>query len=168
MVYVFLVLICIFIFIQDWKSREVSIYLFLALFFSGFLISYKYHISLKDSLFDAGANFIFILVHLAILFIYTRIKEGDWVSLINKKLGIGDVFLWLCLVFMFSPLQFALFFLLSIFVSLVLGLFVFEPTGRTTPLAGIQAIMLIFYIIIVKLVFALSLYDDSVILNVIL
>jgi hypothetical protein len=139
---------------QDLKYRAVTWVFFPIIFLLGFKISYinlsSYH-SIGRNLF---INVIFVIIQLLLLrliFYFKKGKEG----FLNKKLGLGDILFILACSSYFSPLNFVMFYILSLIYSLLLYLIFWagikRPEPSTIPLAGLQSSFLIVLILASKL-----------------
>ena len=140
-------LICIIvcIFCQDLRQRAVYLLLFPLLF----VVSYFY---VKNELtpFDWKVNGAFVLLQLLVLWVYFSIKEKRTINYINKYLGLGDILFFIVLVLWFTPVNFILFFVGSLIITLI-GTIIFKPKSITSykiPLAGIHALFLALVILL--------------------
>ncbi|WP_422106036.1 hypothetical protein [Winogradskyella sp.] len=121
------------IFYQDLKDRQVYWFLFPLL---GLCSAVLFYNSTLPELFyvAVGINLIFISILLAIIFLYTRLKLK---SRFTDALGLGDVLLFIGLVFSFSTLSFLIIFVFSLVFALVLHLIVKRYSKlQSVPLAG--------------------------------
>ncbi|MGS2765206.1 hypothetical protein [Sinomicrobium sp. M5D2P9] len=159
------------IFYQDYRSRMVSLPLFILaiLLFAGLHFfradRYVFWISI-------GINLGFISIISGILYLYSRFKLRS--AFINGSFGAGDLFFFVAIALGFPPVTFVVLFTFSIVFSLLLHIFpvprnLFKPvpvkTGehisgknpgepqQTVPLAGYMAL---FFIV----VFIYSLFSD--------
>ena len=91
-------------------------------------------------------NLLFIGANLLVVQLYFFWRSNSLSLVIDRMLGLGDVMIWLLLAFLFDPLDFLQFFLVTIMSSLLVvalsrgikpGLFI------TVPLAGFQVIGLL-------------------------
>ncbi|RNL88489.1 hypothetical protein ED312_08555 [Sinomicrobium pectinilyticum] len=160
------------IFYQDYRSRAVSLFLFvLAILLLGGLHFFQadrpvFRISI-------GINLGLISIILGILYLYSRFKLRS--AFINGSFGAGDLFFFIAVALGFPSVTFVVLFTFSIIFSLLLHSFpvsrnFFKPvpvktgepvSGRnptepqqTVPLAGYMAL---FFIV----VFTFSLFFDS-------
>lgn len=133
---------------QDFKSREVQWFWFplllvLALFKIWYLDQFK-------ELFSFLLNVIMVLLQLLLLTLYFSIKERKLINIADSYLGWGDILFLLNLCFLLSPLNFILFYLVSLLVTITSYLIynAFVNSSKPIPLAGLQAIVFtIVYII---------------------
>lgn len=121
------------IFYQDFKERHVYWFLF-PLF--GFCSAFLFYNSTLPELFyiAVGMNFIFISILLLIVFLYTKLKLK---SSFNEAFGLGDVLLFIGLIFSFSTISFLVIFVFSLLFALVLHLIIKQYSKlQSVPLAG--------------------------------
>jgi hypothetical protein len=148
---------------QDFVSRAVSVWCFLLL-----AICFVYHhissSSLEQFALNVMVNVGFCVVQFLVLTIYFSIKNSQLVNITDNMLGLGDMVMLLVLCFVFTPLLFLVFFSTSMIMAVVTGLY-FHRKKQTIPLAGIQSVVLMVWIIIVNFIFSRSLYDDTWIFN---
>lgn len=149
------------IFIEDIRSRQVHLYLFIVgfcLFFVKFCHSDADYISIL-------INGCFICVQTLAIFLYIYLTKNDFRK-IKEAIGVGDIFMWGLLIFGFSPINFILFFIASLFVSLfVYGLFMRKAVSKHIPLAGFQAIQFLILLLGQLFVHNYNLYSDDLIVN---
>jgi len=130
---------------MDLKERSVYLYLFAGLFAAVFIYTLQqsgWFVALQQLLFNAG---IVLLITLFLLLFYF-IKGKRSGEVINKKLGVGDIVFWISITPLCSTLNFLLFFIASLMVTLLLVAcrLIYDQSGvaRTIPLAGYQSIVL--------------------------
>ena len=141
------------IFYQDSSKRSVAWIYFPLLAIAGMIYS-MLDGSLWSMVSNAGVNSAFLLVQWLLLIIYYKLKEGQ-TNIINRKIGSGDVWFFCCTGFFFSPLNFMLFFCLSlVFVLLVAAAVkIIGRSGyKTVPLAGLQAVFLVIALVWLQLI----------------
>lgn len=124
---------------QDFKSREVQWFWFplllvLALFKIWYLDQFK-------ELFSFLLNVIMVLLQLLLLTLYFSIKERKLINIADSYLGWGDILFLLNLCFLLSPVNFILFYLVSLLVTITSYLIynTFVNSSKPIPLAGLQA-----------------------------
>ncbi len=141
----FLVIIFLLVFKQDYKSRLVSWILYLLIGITSFTLYLSFvpwQLVLANSVF----NLCFISVLITILYLYSKLIKRQ--SLINNSIGIGDVFLFYALCFIFPIITFILLFVFSLLFSLLLHSLLKEKYSQhnSVPLAGYIAL---FYSVII-------------------
>lgn len=141
---------------EDFKYRAIH-WVWVALFAGIIIIVYP--IDWEQSFLNA----LFMGLQLFLLNIYFSIKNRRWINLFENYLGIGDLVFFLPLCLLFSPVNFILFFIASLSLTL-LGYLVYQisfPDNKvqTIPLAGAMAIVLIF-VLLVSLYFGIALNQD--------
>jgi hypothetical protein len=142
------------IFYQDIKTRTVTWFLFPLIAVTGILYSVYYSGSLNILFKNSLINTIFLLAQFLLLKSIYFLKNGSNEQLIDKSIGSGDILFLIACSFFFSPVNFMIFYCLSLVFTL-LNHMVFksvrikrEKLYETVPLAGFQAIFLFIYILI--------------------
>lgn len=127
---------------QDITSRKVSWVVLLSIGIVNVLVALE-RIPVAVLCENAVVNFCFILFNLAVVFLYLLFRYGKGaLRLFDRFLGLGDVLFWGMLLPAFSPLNFIVFHVVSLVVSLVLyrvALYKRAQIHRTVPLAGLQS-----------------------------
>ncbi|KIO75756.1 hypothetical protein TH53_18725 [Pedobacter lusitanus] len=147
---------------QDFRYREVYWICFplLAILFSIYKITtVGLSALLTDIIFTGG----FLLLQFLILWLYFCIKYRKTVNLTNGYLGWGDILFLLAICFYLSPVNYIVFYVVSLVVSIVYALFtrlLSEKEELTIPLAGIQALIFAL-ILIVERSARLNFYGDT-------
>lgn len=121
------------IFYQDLKERQVYWFLFPLFGICSAILFYK---STLPELFyvSVGMNFIFISILLLVVFLYSKLKLK---SNFKDAFGLGDVLLFIGLIFSFSTISFLIIFVFSLFFSLVIHLMIKQYSKHpSVPLAG--------------------------------
>lgn len=158
--YIAFAFVLLLILIEDFRFRGVRWWYFLlaALLAAGVEFSY-FRIE------DVIINTCFTLIQVAMLSLYFSIKERRLVNITRQYLGWGDILFWLVLCLLFSPLNFVLFFMVSmLFVSMIVAgwkLSGIKPAMTTVPLAGIQALAVLILMAVANLTQTISFRNDS-------
>lgn len=126
--------------IEDFREQAVHFWLFpllmvLALYLDGSHFEWQHVI----------INFSILFVQLAILTTYFSLKHMQFINITQAHLGWGDILFWLVLCCLFSPLNFVVFYMLSLFLS-ILGSWIISARHvekNRIPLAGMQAFQLV-------------------------
>lgn len=153
------------VFFQDLRERAVSLVLFIALFL---LAGLKYFI-LGISYEALALNCLFIFTQLVVILLYCqfRYKEKN----IFKFIGMGDLLCWGVLVWLFTPLNFVFFYIVSLVFSFMLFGLLKVIKGNlpfnTVPLAGFQSLLLGLVLGGGQLFSFWQPYDDFVLLRII-
>lgn len=135
---------------EDQKHRAVSwiVFPFLALTFIACSLSY---LSLVELLYNISYNLGFLLMQLLLISIYFSVKERRIIIITQNYLGVGDILFLICLAFLFSPINYIVFYFTSLFIILV-GIFVYMIVKRNfnsrLPLAGFQSLLLLMAILV--------------------
>ncbi len=142
------------IFYQDIKTRTVTWFLFPLIAITGILYSAYNSESLNVFFKNLLINTIFLLIQFLLLKAVYFLKNGSNNQLIDKSIGSGDILFLIACSFFFSPVNFILFYCMSL-VFVLLNHVVFktiriknEKFYETVPMAGFQAIFLFVYILI--------------------
>lgn len=140
---------------QDFRYRAIS-WITIPLLFSAFSIhsifATDFNNFLQSFFFNAG----FIFIQLLVVTAWFSLKSRAIINITIKYIGWGDILFFLVAAAVFSPVNFILFYLLSIFSTLVYAIgFRFLkrstgienlPNGSQIPLAGAMALLLfVFY-----------------------
>jgi hypothetical protein len=158
---------------QDFRFRAVNWILFAVLLLTGlsfsFLLSGHFLYVLEKSF----ANIIFLSIQLGVLKLYFHFTDNKNKKIIDSKIGKGDLFFLAAACFYFSFLNFICFYLLSLLFSVIyymamtLGNRRHMLRRKTIPLAGLQSLFLIAYILFAVL-HAINITSDNWITNKIL
>ena len=112
-------------------------------------------------------NLVFLLVQFLLLSGYYFLTHGSKVKIIDSKIGLGDVLLLVTLCIAFSPVNFILFYVLSLVLSLagfISYRFIFRNTNPHLPLAATISICLALALAI-KNIYHLDFYNDSMLVK---
>jgi hypothetical protein len=158
---------CILIFLgcivfQDFKQRQIS-WFFIPLLLAGFIYKAFYTnngVGVNGLLVNVG----FVLLQLTVLTIYMSVKNKKMVNIINSYLGIGDVLFFIVLCGAFSPINFLVFYLCSIVLTLIgylLYNIMIKGSQKEIPLAGAMASGMILLMIANIFLPKMNLYSDD-------
>ena len=127
----------IFVFLQDYKERQVYWFLFpIIAFLCGFLF-YKNTLP-KLFFYSFAMNIVFLLSLVLIVFLYSKLKLKT--HLLNT-IGLGDLLLFLAVSVSFSTITFIILFIGALIFSLVLHLILSKNQKViTVPLAGYMSL----------------------------
>lgn len=135
---------------QDFKTRSVYTFWFPALIlFFGISQALGPH-AIKQVGQSLLINMGFLILQFLMVSIYFSVKYGYPVNLTSKLLGWGDILLLICLTFYLSVLNFLLFYIISLVVTLIcwfIWLKISNTKDKRVPLAGFQAAFLAIYLI---------------------
>lgn len=155
-------LICLLILIvyQDFRFRGINWFI---LFLTMINMLITRLLEQPINIFEEAIKLGFLTINFLVLFVYYSIKNKRITNIVNKYLGIADILLFIGICFVFSPINFILFFVSSLFIALILS-FVLGNTSTDKnfeiPLAGLVGIQLTI-LIVINLLFNVSLQDDS-------
>lgn len=134
-----LVLVLLVMGIQDFRFRAISWYLFPTLAVMLLLTNPSF------SWYSSFVNVGFIACVFILLTGWFSLRNGTLVNLTRQHLGIGDILFLLSLAFFFSPVNFFLFYLISLLLIAIgtgLYLVLYRPKDFSIPLAGLQGFVL--------------------------
>ncbi len=159
------ILICLLsiIVFQDFKYRAISWFL-IPLLFVGFVIYAMLTIEVSELLTYFGINLYMVFTTLLGASIIISIKNKKLTNIIDTYFGLGDVLFFVVLTTVFSPINFLIFFIGSIFIVAVIygGITLFRKKQILTPLAGAMSILLIISIVVEQLIPNLNFYQDLI------
>jgi hypothetical protein len=154
------------IIVQDFKQRQIS-WVLIPVALAGFIykaVFYKTSI-VTDFLFNAA----FICLQLICLTIYFSLKHKRVMNIINSYLGLGDVLFLLVVCSVFSPVNFILFYLSSMILTLS-GMILYNvlstKQSKDIPLAGAMAGALLILVVATFVFPEIDFYDDAYFLNI--
>lgn len=159
-----MILCLAFICYQDLLYRAVYWFCFPVLAAVMFML--KYNLSgLEEALAQAGYGLAFLIVQLAILWIYFSIKKKTFINLTNDYLGWGDVLFLAAIACYLSPANYVIFYVISLIAvllyTLTAALLSDKARNPHIPLAGLQAALLVLMMLIDYVSPKFMLYDDS-------
>lgn len=123
---------------QDFKYRLISIYAIVGFGISCsglFLLTHSLQNLLENSIFCA----VYFLFCYLILHLFYFLKTKRFQKIIDKKIGWGDILLFLIIGSCISPVELIYFFTASFVIALLFQIF-FQRKNREIALAGIVAI----------------------------
>jgi hypothetical protein len=133
-----LIIVFVFIFIQDFKSRLVYWFLYPLLGILCFFIQTT-HNSLYSTLINSVINLVFVVLILITSYGYSWFKLQK--HFLKEVFGIGDVLFFLAICFSFSTGSFLILFVFALFFSLILHFFMKQrDKEKTVPLAGYMSL----------------------------
>lgn len=163
---IFILLSLVVIVFQDFKQRQISWFL-IPLAFAGFIckaVIYENNM-MHDFLFNAA----FVVLQLVCLTLYFSLKNRKFLNILDTYLGLGDILFLIVVCAVFSPVNFILFYLCSMIMTLVGVLLYNFFSGKPTkdiPLAGSMAAML-FVLVIMTIVFpGINFYNDTLLISI--
>lgn len=148
--YVLLFLILSIVIYQDFCHRGISWIIFPSLLVVCCIC--RFLISPSNFGLDPVINCAFLLIQISLLHVYFLIKQKRIVKITNVYLGLGDILFLLSISPLFSLISYLVFYVLSLFVTLIASLVYISVTKKQLliPLAGFQAIVLL--VVIVSLI----------------
>jgi hypothetical protein len=121
----------------------------------------------ETALIDTGWNVIFFSIQLLLLWFYFSVKDKRVYSIVNSKLGLGDILFLTSVSLYLSPLNYCAFYIVSLLFTLCFVCFSKVLKGKMAeiPLAGLQALG--FALLLVAELFCrhFALYKDIWLIN---
>ena len=143
----YLLIICTlaYIALEDFKYQAVRWIAFPALFTFCIFTSALQLNNKQELLLFIGVNVVITFLEYGLLVLYTYVKENT-VSVLNSKIGLGDLLFLFAISPLFHPVFFILFEIVSLLITLIAVVF-FQKLNKPIPLAGYLSLVLITYII---------------------
>lgn len=141
-----LIIVLILVVVEDFRFRKVSLLWLIVILITSFLLQLNTNLHLHNIAANTFLNLCTIAVNYVILTLYFSLKNRRLINLGNHYLGTGDLIFLIAVSFLFSPLNFVCFILLSLFFTLFYSLFaklILKDKFKTIPLAGLQSMFLI-------------------------
>ena len=139
-----LLLCLLFIFLQDWKYREIHI----ALPFFIYILSVAViKLPIKLTLQNSAVNIIFFFVVFTVMVVYMSVKNKKLINPFQNYFGLGDVLFYCSITPFFEIKNFILFFISSMIFAIILQVISNKNKTTTVPLAGFSALLLVMCII---------------------
>jgi hypothetical protein len=132
------------IFIQDIRSKSVYWVFFPVLTVLFILLHIVQHHSFVQTWQLVLINSSFLIIQFLVVSAYFSIKNKRWINITDGLLGWGDILLLLSVAFYLSVLNFLLFYISSLIVSLLIWLLwqiVSKEKNKHIPLAGFQSLI---------------------------
>ena len=164
---VILIAILLVLVYQDFKSRAISWFL-IPILLMVVVINALMTINIEELTIFLGINLILVLVNLLGVTLIISLKEKRLKNIINSYLGLGDVLFFLVLTTLFSPINFVIFFIGSIFLVTLIygGVMLFSKQKKTLiPLAGAMSLVLIAVLLVQQFTTSFNLYQDLFIIH---
>jgi hypothetical protein len=160
---ILLLLSLFFIAYEDFRYRAISLYAIVTLL--ALAVTYSFLLqNIKMAIQSVLINLVIITFQFALTWIYFIVFQRHRKGFLNKKLGVGDLLFYIPVLFLFSPLNFIFFHILSL--SLVLCGFAlykaFVKPVKTIPLAGGLSVIFSGVLLISWIFPTVNLYDDMV------
>jgi len=143
---ILIILVLSAIFFQDLKSRSVYWFWFPVLVCLFFIDGHPVHEWRSTSV-----SLLFIGVQLLLVTLYFSVKQQQWVDISKELLGWGDILFLVSTAFYLSVLNYLLFYISSLIIicAFVLVKRIFSgKNNQQIPLAGLQALILIVFLVV--------------------
>lgn len=145
------------IIIQDFRSRLISWWTLPILLVSYFLANESYTTSV---LFSSLFNIIFIAFNLIAITLYYSTKEKKLINIVDRQIGLGDVLFFIVSAFIFSSINFIIYFILSLTTAVFFAL-VSRSKTESIPLAGLMS-MVLFLVTVLNYFTDMNLFRSNV------
>ncbi|WP_452223479.1 prepilin peptidase [Lacinutrix chionoecetis] len=139
---ILLLIVLLFITIQDIKQRAIHYTLPIILFIFG-LVKFIY---LKQELQELLITVSFLILVILGLFLYFSVKSKKITNPINKAIGLGDIVFFVAIIPLFYSTTYIIFFISGMFFSVACHMLVNNRKELHVPLAGYLSIYLILFI----------------------
>jgi len=161
--FILLISLLIAVVIQDFKNKAISWFL-IPLLFVGFSIKALLTIEVEEFISYSLINLLLVSINLLGVTILISMKEKKMTNILNTHLGLGDVLFFVVLTVVFSPINFVLFYLLSIATTAIIYggiMWLNAPKEKMLiPLAGAMSIPLISLLFIEQFTTYFQLYEE--------
>jgi ABC-type uncharacterized transport system permease subunit len=147
--------------VQDFRRRAFA-WWWLPLLCAGFAWMSVTHAQ-DELLYHFAVNMAFVGLQLVLLYAWFSLRARKLVRLIDTHIGLGDVLLFVCLALLFSPVNFIVFFCISLVFALLvaIGVKLLRPDASPLiPLAGLLAFPVAFCCM-ASVWFDFNLHDDT-------
>lgn len=147
---------------QDFKSREISWFL-IPLLIIGFVVFGLQRIGIEEMATYFGINFMMMAFTFLGVILFVSLKEKKATNIFKKDFGLGDFLFILVLTVAFSPINFFIFYLGSMVITILIygGVMLFnKQINKEVPLAGAMSLLLIFTIVIEQVTPSFQFYQD--------
>lgn len=131
------------LFAQDMRWRAVYWWMYPVLTIL-FIFDRLSGVTSLSILIDTGWNLVFLTAQFLLLSLYIRIRNRRWTNLTREYIGWGDILFLLCLGCYLPPINYLIFYMLSLSIILVFSMSVIAIKRQEwkIPLAGLQAMIL--------------------------
>jgi len=145
-----IILVLLYVCYQDLKQRAIHLLTFVLL--TIVLVGANYWTSGSLVTINFLLNCSYLVILMIILYLYFRVRFGSW-NLLDKGLGLGDIVFWfvvsLYLEFYWFVIWFNASMILALLIHFLLREFSWYGNRQKIPLAGLQAIILISFIVFI-------------------
>ncbi|NBG64763.1 hypothetical protein [Acidiluteibacter ferrifornacis] len=152
---------------QDFKSRQIY-WFWPPLLFLLFFVQSVQEASSIEIVKNVAISTLFVVVNLMIVSLYFSLKEKKWINIFKQHFGLGDFLFFLAITPVFSPLNFVLFFVISLILIGLLHaiLITFGQLAITTvPLAGWLSVLLVIALLLNAFLFNINPLNDDLLIN---
>ena len=166
--HIIILLLLIVLIYQDFTERSVHWFLFPLLIISQFTLTYL-SIGWDDLLLNATVILALLALQFLLLSLYFSFRNGRLINIINKYIGIGDLFYFLFLCLAFSPFNFISFFVGSLLLILTTYFLLIRTKTKQykIPLLGSLSIAYI-VLLAVQQISCFNQFDDALMVHLFL
>jgi hypothetical protein len=147
------------IFYEDLRHRAVHWFWFPVLFGTFFLYSVQW-LPWKEWLVVLGINLVFLLLQLGLITLYFSLRNKRLEVITQGFLGWGDVLFMVCACACFNLANYMVFHVFSLVFALLSALFIPRLKQKGIPLAGLQAFLLLAFLLLSKSL-KINPFDDN-------
>jgi hypothetical protein len=146
---------------QDFAQRAVNWLLLFSLIICQFGLAFL-TIGKEELFVSAGVNVMLLIFQFLLLTIYFSFRAGHLTNIINKFIGIGDIYFFLFLSMAFSPFNFILFFIVSLLLILIVYAVAMKSKIKQykIPLLGGMSIVYVI-LLVIEQISSFDRFDDT-------
>ena len=133
--FLFLFLCSIIVSYQDFKDRLISLWAIL-LYTVCCVVSVLLFQNTTSLIYNSISTLVYFAFVFCVLFLYYFVKERKFVNIIDSKIGLGDILIFIAIGLTFDIFYLIIFFTISFCIAAVVALFLAKK-NETVPLAGI-------------------------------
>lgn len=158
---IILLVVMLYIAYEDFRFRAISLYSIVVFLIAA--VSYSFLLQgIQPAVYSTLWNLAIAGVQLAVTYLYFRFIKKQREGFVNNTLGVGDLLFYIPVLFLFSPLNFIIIHILSLFIVLVAFVIYksFYKPLSTVPLAGGLSVIMLAALVSSWLYLPAALYDD--------
>lgn len=146
---------------QDFKHREVLLWLFV-LFMAESIAFVYFNFPGSFPFVSTLVNVAIVIFQIVTITVFYSLRNKKFTSIINSKIGMGDLVFLVNLCVWFSPFNFTCFIVVSMIAGILLYLILKKDN---IPLAGVMSLMMA-AVLVVKLLTDIDTYDDYYLIQI--
>lgn len=155
---------------QDFRYRAVS-WVVIPLMFAAFAVNSILTTDVSTFLQSLVFNIGFIFIQLLAVTAYFCIKYGTFINITAKYIGWGDIWFLTVVASVFSPVNFIVFYVMSLLSILIIAItlrLINRNTATTIPLAGAMALILLMVVSVNSFNRGFDFQNDQVFLSLLI